>query len=319
MTNNKNTAYNRIINSALRAYPNGIKTAWWLIKITVPVSFAMMLLNHYGILNIVGRFATPFFALLNLPGVAAIILIMSIFTNVYSVVAVLALLNLPMREGVIIATMCLVSHNFVIENIVMKRTGSSFWEISLVRILGSLAVAAILNFVLPGGGAVVSQELPVSTVSLSDAIYHWLMSSGGIVLKIFIIINVLLFIQELLEEFGVIPYIVRIFSPLMRMMGLPQNTTFSWVVANIVGLAYGSAIMIDQSQKGKMNRQDADVLNHHIALSHSQLEDPLLFLTLGYPMLPLIIPRVLIAIISVWIYRFGRRIWGDGRTCEVNN
>lgn len=279
----------------------------------------MMLLNHYGILNIVGRFATPFFALLNLPGVAAIILIMSIFTNVYSVVAVLALLNLPMREGVIIATMCLVSHNFVIENIVMKRTGSSFWEISLVRILGSLAVAAILNFVLPGGGAVVSQELPVSTVSLSDAIYHWLMSSGGIVLKIFIIINVLLFIQELLEEFGVIPYIVRIFSPLMRMMGLPQNTTFSWVVANIVGLAYGSAIMIDQSQKGKMNRQDADVLNHHIALSHSQLEDPLLFLTLGYPMLPLIIPRVLIAIISVWIYRFGRRIWGDGRTCEVNN
>lgn len=293
----------RVIQCGKRAYPNGMKTAWWLIKITIPVSFAMMLLNHYGILNLIGNFAAPFFAMLNLPGVAAIILIMSIFTNVYSVLAVLALLNLPMREGIIIATMCLVSHNFIIENIVMKRTGSSFWEISLVRILGSLAVALMLNLVLPGGGGNITQELPITSTTVSDAIFHWFSSSGSMILKILIIINILLFAQELLEEFGIISYIVKFFSPLMRLMGLPQNTTFSWVVANVVGLAYGSAIMIDQSQKGKMDRNDADILNHHIALSHSQLEDPLLFLTLGYPMLPLIIPRVIIAIIAVWVYR----------------
>jgi hypothetical protein len=50
-----------------------------------------------------------------------------------------------------------------------------------------------------------------------------------------------------------------------------------------------------------MNRQDADLLNHHVALSHSQLEDPLLFLTLGYAIHWLIWPRLIIAIAAVWI------------------
>ena len=84
-------------------------------------------------------------------------------------------------------------------------------------------------------------------------------------------------------------------------MGLPRSTTLSWVVANLIGLAYGSAIMIDESEKGKMSHEDADLLNHHISLSHSQLEDPLLFLTLGFPIHWLIWPRLIIAIVAVWL------------------
>ena len=87
----------------------------------------------------------------------------------------------------------------------------------------------------------------------------------------------------------------------MKLFGLPRSTTLSWVVANLIGLAYGSAIMIEESEKGKMNREDADLLNHHISLSHSQLEDPLLFLTLGYAIHWLIWPRIIIAIAAVWL------------------
>jgi hypothetical protein len=59
--------------------------------------------------------------------------------------------------------------------------------------------------------------------------------------------------------------------------------------------------MIEESEKGKMNREDADLLNHHVSLSHSQLEDPLLFLTLGYAIHWLIWPRIIIAIAAVWL------------------
>ena len=55
------------------------------------------------------------------------------------------------------------------------------------------------------------------------------------------------------------------------------------------------AIMISQSEEGKLSREDADLLNHHIAVSHSQLEDPLLFVAVGYPIAILVIPRILLS------------------------
>lgn len=293
----------RIINSIKRALPKGLKTAWWLIKITVPVSFAVMLMDHYGILNAIAQVTSPAFQYLGLPGVSAIVLITSIFTNIYSVVAVLTLLDLPMREGIILATMCLVSHGFIIETAVMKKTGSSAVGMMLVRLAGSIAVALILNMVMPGTFTAGNEEYARATISINEALMNWVTSIGSTVGKIFILVNLLLIFQQILEEFGWIKLLEKPLSLLMKSMGLPGSTTFSWVVANLVGLAYGSAIMIDQREKNRMSAEDADLLNHHVSISHSQLEDPLLFMTLGYALHWLIWPRILVAFFSVWLRR----------------
>lgn len=265
-----------------------------------------MLMDYFGILAAIADVTGPWFKYLGLPGVSAIVLITSMFTNVYSVVAVLTLLNLPLREGMILATMCLVSHGFIIETAVMKRTGSSAIGINLVRIAGSFAVAFILNMVMPGSFSGVDIIYNPAKIPFLDAVYNWFSSVGVTVLKIFILVNILLFLQQLMEEFGWIMVFEKPLAPVMKLMGLPKSTTFSWVVANIVGLAYGSAIMIDQREKGRMTKEDADLLNHHISISHSQLEDPLLFLTLGYTLHWLIWPRVIVAIAAVWLKKFAR-------------
>lgn len=295
--------HSRIINSIKKALPKGLKTAWWLIKITVPVSFAVMLMDHYGILNAIAQVTSPAFQYLGLPGVSAIVLITSILANIYSVVAVLTLLDLPMREGIILATMCLVSHGFIIETAVMKKTGSSAIGMMLVRLAGSVAVALILNMVMPGTFTAEHEEYTRTTISINEALINWAVSIGSTVGKIFILVNLLLIFQQILEEFGWIKLLEKPLSPFMKVMGLPGSTTFSWVVGNLVGLAYGSAIMIDQREKNRMSAEDADLLNHHVSISHSQLEDPLLFMTLGYALHWLIWPRILVAIASVWLRR----------------
>ncbi|MGE5384083.1 MAG: nucleoside recognition domain-containing protein [Omnitrophica WOR_2 bacterium] len=306
-----------IINSFRRSAPKGLKTAWWLIKITVPVTFAVMLMDYFGILAAIAQYTGPWFKYLGLPGVSAIVLITSMFTNIYSVVAVLTLLDLPLREGMILATMCLVSHGFIIETAVMKRTGTSAIGINLIRLLGSVAVALILNLVMPGSLSEIDKSYVPAQIPFTTAVYGWFTSVSVTVLKIFILVNVLLFLQQLLEEFGLIKIFERPLAPLMSVMGLPRSTTFSWVVANLVGLAYGSAIMIDQREKQRMTKNDADLLNHHIAISHSQLEDPLLFLTLGYTLHWLIWPRILVAIASVWSRRLILAIKPSGQLFRV--
>lgn len=291
----------RIKRSFTSAFPKGMKTAWWLIKITVPVSFGVMLLDYFGVLELMAKYTAPLFNNFGLPGVSAIVLITSIFTNIYSVVAVLSMLQLPVREGIILAGMCLVSHGFIIETVVMRRTGSSAIRMLILRLTGSVVIGWMLNMIMPGNISGYTISISSQHLEFGEVVLHWLTSVSITTLKILVLVNLLLVFQQVMKEFGWINAIEKPLSPLMKLFGLPGSTTLSWVVANLIGLAYGSAIMIEESEKGRMNRKDADLLNQHVSLSHSQLEDPLLFLTLGYAIHWLIWPRIIIAMVAVWL------------------
>jgi len=291
----------RIKKCIKTALPQGLKTAIWLLKITIPVSFGVMLLDFFGGLEFIAQYTTPVFKFIGLPGVAAIIIITSVFTNIYSVIAVLTALSLPVRDGTIIAVMCLISHGFIIETAVLKKTGSQPVRMLLLRLTASFLAGWVLNKIMPGSSSVESYISVADNKIFSEVLISWFYVIGKTVLKILILVNLLLILQKILEEFGLIKWLERPLKPLMKLFGLPEETTFSWIVANTLGLAYGSAVMISQVNDGKMNKTQADKLNHHISLSHSQLEDPLLFLTLGYSMPWLIFPRVAVAIIAVWL------------------
>ena len=291
----------RFRNCIIAALPKGLKTAWWLIKITIPVSLGVLFLDFYGVLDLMAKITGPVFNAMGLPGVSAIVLITSIFTNIYSVVAVLTTLNLPMREGIIIGTMCLVSHNFIIETTVLRKTGSSAVRMLILRLAGSFIIGWFLNQVIPGSFSNNYISPNREQGELIPVLLNWCRSISYTTVKIIVLVVLLLILQQVLEEFGLIRWLEKPLSPLLRLMGLPKATTFSWIVANAIGLAYGSAIMINQVEEGKMKKQEADLLNHHVALSHSQLEDPLLFLAIGYVIHWMIWPRVIIAIIAVWL------------------
>ncbi len=292
---------NRVVSCVKQALPKALKTAWWLIKITVPVTFAVFVLNYTGILQVVSTAIEPFFRYLGLPGESAFVLITSMLANVYSVVAVLSTLGLPMRESVILAVMCLISHGFLIETAVLKRTGSSPWRMIALRISASLLAGVLLNLVLPDLPGKVLTTAIVQQGSFISSFIVWGKGMLYLCLKIMMLITGLLILQRLLEEFGVIRLLSRLMRPLLNIFGLPESSSLSWLIANIVGLAYGSAVMMEQVDTGKMNKADADLLNHHVAISHSQLEDPLLFLAIGLPMHWLIWPRVLLAVLAVWL------------------
>lgn len=293
----------KIFQSIRSTLPKGLKTSWWLIKITIPVSFGVLLLSYSGFLDKLAVYTGPLFNLIGLPGKAAIVLVTSIFTNIYSVVAVLTTLNMPVREGIIIGTMCLVSHNFIIETAVLSKTGSSAGRMILLRLIISLLIGWMLNLIMPGHTTTILTEQHLVREDFSQTFVAWLQSMSVTTLKILILVNVLLILQRLMEDFDLIKWLEKPMIPLLKLMGLPSSTTFSWIVANAIGLAYGSAIMIDQVEKGRMKRDDADLLNHHIAVSHSQLEDPLLFLAIGYTIHWMIWPRVILAMAVVWIRR----------------
>jgi len=289
----------------------GMKTALWLLKLTIPVSFAVFLLDQAGALEAIARFTEPLFGFFGLSGKASIVLITGYFTNIYSVMAVMATLDITLREGLILANMCLIAHALIVETGIQKKTGSAAGRIVFLRLAASFVAAWLLNLLLPAFIGKIHAQTVAAETGFMDSLLSWLKAIGLTSLKIVVLVNLLLMIQKLLSELGILKWLERPFFPLLKWMGLPEKTSFLWLVANTLGLSYGGAIMISQTSEGALTRHDADLLNHHIAVSHSQFEDTLLFASMGFSIPWLIFPRFFLAITAVWLRRLELTLRGN--------
>jgi hypothetical protein len=295
----------RLLKCVKEAIPKALKTAFWILKITLPVSLAVSILNYYGLIQLVTQHLTPAFNLIGLSGEAALPFVTGVLLNIYSVIAVVSQLGLDMREITIIAVMSLIAHNLIIETSIQSKTGSRAWHMVVLRIDTAFVAAAVLNLVLPEMSKKISfvANSQIAT-GIPELLYGWLISSFKLILKITILITLLMILQRILQEFKLIELLTQPLKPVLKIMGLPPSTSFLWIVANTLGLAYGSAVMMEEVNQGRITNRDADLLNHHIAISHSNLEDVLLFVAIGVSAFWLLIPRIIIAVLVVW----GRRL-----------
>lgn len=300
---------NRVIGCIKKVLPVAFKTSLWFLKIMLPVSFGVMLLSYFNILPYLSSFAEPLFTLLGLPGDAALVFVTSIFTNIYTVIALMSNLDFSVREGTILAVMCLISHNYLVETLVQKKTGSSAIAMIALRFACSFIAAAALNFILPDFSSRLACQPPVA-LGFTDTLLNWLHNSLILSLKVVAIISVLMVVQRLLEELGVLKWLSSLLWPLMEIFGLPRQVAFLWLVGNTLGLAYGAAVLMDYARQGKATVREADALNYHLAVSHSLMEDPLLFAVLGLPVFWLIVPRMILAILVVWLRRLWEALYG---------
>ncbi len=295
----------RIVGCVKRAMPTAIKTSLWFLKITIPISFIVTLLYHFGILNILSEALSPAFGLIGLRGEAALVYITSAFLNVYSAIAVITSLNFTIREMTILAIMCLIAHNLIVETAVQKKTGSKVWHMVALRIITSFVAAILLNKLLPLQMGASSFGLhQIANPTLKEVLSTWAISALKLSVKIVVLITLLMILQKILLEFKVNNLLTIIFKPLLKVMGLPESTSLMWIAANLLGLAYGSAVMIEEVDSGRITKQEADLLNFHIGISHSNLEDLILFAAIGVSAWWLLLPRLGLAMVAVW----GRRL-----------
>ena len=123
-----------------------------------------------------------------------------------------------------------------------------------------------------------------------------------------LIVTALMMLQRVLEEFGWMHRIAHILSPLMRLFGLPSGCSLLWLTGNVVGMAYGAAIMIDEVEQGRLTRHEANLVNHHLGVSHSLLEDTMLFVAMGISFWWIFLTRLALAMIAVWTMRGVKRV-----------
>lgn len=278
----------RLKNSVATATPRALQTIRWIVRLTLMVSFAMFVLQYTGLLGWISAAVSPLFHIFGLPGDAAMAFVSGYFINIYSSIAVISTLDLTAREITILATMSTAAHAIFVEGAVLHKTGTPTLYTIIVRTLAAIALGVGLNLLLPDRPVAEAVVQPLGEVPLFaiqgpfwPLFVDWLKGAVRLALMMCTLIYALNILQRILYDFGVMARISRLLRPLLMLFGLPEKTSFLWIVANVIGLSYGSAAMIDEVARGTISRRDVNLLNTHIGISHSNLEDLLLYASIG--------------------------------------
>ncbi|MDD5288151.1 MAG: hypothetical protein PHY28_03455 [Dehalococcoidales bacterium] len=291
------------------AFLSGIGKGWrsflWVAKITIPISLLVALLQWSGWLYKVDFLLNPVMKLIHLPSEAALPILSGLLIDNYGTIAVLTVVPLSIEQMTLIAIFSLIAHNFIREGIIQHQSGFNVFVICTVRLIAAIITVLVVSLFMGDTtrsiGSVAS--IPSQTVSLLEALKNWSIDAGLLLLKILGIVMLIMITLEILVRLTWDKYLFRIFRPLMKVLGLTDKLAMLWVPSAIFGLMYCGPIVVEKSKEGALTRSEVERIHLSMAINHSMVEDPPLYMALGMNGFWLWIPRLIMAIVVVQFYR----------------
>ena len=292
----------------------GIRKGWsgfiWMLKILVPVSFFTLLLQYSGWLESLDFLLEPAMQLMNLPPIAALPLIVGMLTGIYGGIAAMVVLPLTQGQMTLIAIFLLISHNLIQEGIIQAKSGINPVKATVFRLLGSFVMVAAVSFFFPmetAAGNTAALNIPAAE-TFALLLKQWGISMALLAVKILAIIVSLMVVLEFMKAFNIIDRLVNVMNPVLKIMGLDQKVGMLWLAAAIFGIAYGGAVIVEETRQGHYEKEDLERLHLSIGMNHAMIEDSVLFLPLGIGAFWLWVPRLIAAMAAVYLYNLVLRI-----------
>lgn len=285
----------------------GFQAAFSVLIIMIPISFFMTMLMYTGWLTPITGVLAPLMSVYDIPAEASMALIVGALLNIYACIAVMASMPLDMWSINIIAVMMLICHNLPIETAVQAQTGAPPAAMALFRIIAALATGLVLTFILPESLKMqpwvhASGLDPASNLSWRHILCVWTHDSLLLTLKVTLIILAITIFIDLMRHFNVLETLSALFKPFTFINALPTKATFMWMTGLFFGIAYGSGVLISEAKAGHLDRDTLLRLNISLGISHSLIEDTLLFVAIGASLLGVLIPRMIAAALCVWLF-----------------
>lgn len=283
----------------------GLKTTWTLGKVIFPITLIVVVLQHTPVLPWIIKMIEPLMGILGLSGDAAIPLVLGNFLNLYAGIAGILSLDLTVKEVFIIAVMMSFSHNLIIESAVANKVGVKLWIMIAVRLGLAIFAAIIINLMWSGGqeiaqyGIMQVQEeqatgiFAIAMLALTKAFY-------GVIQLAMIVIPLMIGIQ-LLKDYKWLTVFSKWMGPFTKLLGMRENTSTTMAAGLIFGLAYGAGVMIQAVKEDGVSKKDVTLAFIFLVGCHAVIEDTLIFLPLGIPILPLLLIRLLSAVLLTFI------------------
>lgn len=150
------------------------------------------------------------------------------------------------------------------------------------------------------------------------ALWDAAIGAAGTVLQLALIVIPLMIAVELLRTFRVLDRLSRWMEPGARLLGMSREASFPLVAGAVLGISFGSGLIIDSAREGRITRKDSMLLTAFLAPCHAVFEDTLLFVPLGVNPFFLLGLRLVTALILTLTLAYVWRGWSvaDGTSAS---
>jgi len=291
-------AVTRVALSLRRGSLSGVFTSWALLKVMIPTMVIVQILKITGLLDIMASLGAPLMSVFGLPGESSLVLITGGLVNIYAAIAVAVNIPLTAKGMTILAIMVLIAHNLIVETAVQSQSGTPAWITLPVRVGAAIFGGLFFAWIIPGGGEVIVQGgVPVGAVSWGRI----LLANGISLAKIIGIIIGLMVVMDLSREFGLMDRITAALSVPMKFLGMDRKTSVVTAVGLLLGLAYGAGLIIDETRKNNIKKDEILATNIFLGTNHALIEDTLIFVAVGAGLGWILLGRLLVGYVFLKI------------------
>ncbi|AGB40485.1 putative membrane protein [Halobacteroides halobius DSM 5150] len=137
-----------MVETIKRGFKKALDSYLALVKIIIPVYILVTFIKYTGGINYLAQIFKPMMKLVGLPGEAVLALLTGYLLNIYGALAVIASLDLTVREITILGTMLGIAHSLIIEAAVIKKINGRLIALISLRVILSIVAGFILNLLL---------------------------------------------------------------------------------------------------------------------------------------------------------------------------
>ncbi|SDJ61112.1 nucleoside recognition domain-containing protein [Salimicrobium halophilum] len=300
-----------------RGMKQGLSLTWSLGKIIFPITLIMTILQYTPVFPWLMNKISPLMSAIGLSAEAAVPLVIGNFLNLYAGIAAIISFDFTVKEVFIMAVMLSFSHNLIVESAVAKKVGVSWWFVIGLRISLAIFSAWMISMFWNGGGQLASYGFASPDQADPSGVYeiawHGITTAASGIFQLALIVIPLMLIMQVFREKGWLDKFSRGMAPLMKFLGMKQNTSTTIVAGLTIGLAYGAGLMIQAVEEDGVSKKDMYLAMIFLVSCHAVVEDTLVFIPLGIPIWPLLAIRLATAIVLtagigfVWNRRRARK------------
>lgn len=284
-----------------RGLQQGLHVTWALGKVIFPITLLITILEYTPVLPWIIKQISPIMGLFGLSGEAAVPLVLGNALNLYAGIAAIVSFDFSIKEVFILAMMLSFSHNLFIESTVASRVGVSAWFIGGIRVSLAIIAGITINLLWDGGAEQAHYGLisssPQALNGWNEIALHGIQTALIAVIQLALIVIPLMITMQYLREKGWLSKLSKGLAPFTRLLGMERNTSMTLVAGLTIGLAYGAGLMIQAVKEDGVSKRDMYLALIFLVSCHAVVEDTLIFIPLGIPVWPLLVIRLLTAIV----------------------
>jgi hypothetical protein len=280
-------------------------TSWELLKITIPVVIITKILEELGMITVLSSLLEPVMGIIGLPGSMGLVWATALFTNLYAAMVVFATLapdlGLSVAQVTVICSVMLVAHSLPLELTITKKAGAPFTPIALLRLLG----AFVYGFILHQLSSVFQFWQEPATMLFkaekkAESLWSWALGQLENFLLIIFVIFCIIIIMKILRVTGILGLFEKMLEPVLPLFGMSRRAAPVTVVGMVMGISYGGALIIRETNSGSMTRREVFFSLALMGLSHALVEDTLLMIALGGHWGGVLLGRVLFSLVVIY-------------------